>query len=134
MVDKLLGIEIIHTLILTGVSAVGETFTDSLKGFLNALTEIAGEDRGFGGSIICKFTGVRTGHHDLTLFNNNHALPISHGNTGTIGDDVVISFRVGGTSADALLPLGGKHLLWHSLAVEKILPLIGKSAAQRADI
>ena len=63
-----------------------------------------------------------------------YALPISHGNTGTIGDDVVISFRVGGTSADALLPLGGKHILWHSLAVEKILPLIGKSAAQRADI
>ena len=43
VVDKLLGVEIIHPLILAGISAVGETLTDGPEGLLDALAELARE-------------------------------------------------------------------------------------------
>ena len=44
VVYELLGVEVVNSLVLCGVSAEGETLTDSLEGFLDAVAELARKD------------------------------------------------------------------------------------------
>ena len=82
--DELLGIEVVHTLILAGVAAIGEALADGLEALKNALTELARENGRLGRCIVCKFAGFSTDLHHLTLFHDDHALTVGHGDAGAV--------------------------------------------------
>ena len=131
VVQDFLGVEVVNSLILTGVAAVSETLADGLEGVQNALAEAAGEDTGLRGGIPCEFAGLRTELDNLALLNDDHGLAVCYGDAGTVGNDIVIALRVGRTASDLLLALGNKNVLVHGFAVEEFLPLIRKRAACR---
>ena len=133
VVEDLLGVEIVNALILAGITAVGKTLADELEGLLDAVTQLAREDARLGGGIVCKFTGLCTDLNDLTLLDNDHALSVGDRDAGAVGDDVVTALRVGGTAADALLPLDHQNILVQCLTIEKFLPLVSQYAAQCAE-
>ena len=133
VVQNFFGVEIIYPLILAGVAAVSETLADGLKRILDAFAQTACKDRRLGGSVVCKFTGFGADLHDLALFHDDHALTVRHGNSGTVGDDVIVPFCVGGTPANTLFPLAHQYIVGQCFAVKEFLPLIGQCAAQCAD-
>ena len=81
VVQNFLGVEIINPLIFAGVAAVSETLTDGLKCILDALTQTACKDGWLGGAVVGKLTGFGADLHDLTLFHDDHALTVRHGNS-----------------------------------------------------
>ena len=46
--------------------------------------------------VVCKLSGLGADFHDLALLHDYHALTVGNGYAGTVGDYVVVSFRVGG--------------------------------------
>jgi len=118
VIQDLLGVEVVHPLILARVTAVGEALTDCFEGFENALAERSCENGRFGGTVPCKLTGFGTKLHDLALFNDDHALTVCDSDAGTVGDDVIFRFGIGGTSADTLLSLDDQNIVCNGVAVE----------------
>ena len=94
VVHQFLGVEIIDTLILSGISAVGETLTDGLECLFNAVAERARENRGLRGGIICKLAGLRAELDYLALLDYHHALSVRNGYTRAVCDDVVAALCV----------------------------------------
>ena len=129
VVQQLLGIDVVHPLVLTGVAAVSKPLADGFEGLQDALAQRAGEDGGFGGGIIGKLTRLGADLHDLALLHNEHTLTVCHGNAGAVGDNVVASLGVGGAAAGALDALGDQKLLGHGLTVEELFPLVCQHSA-----
>ena len=94
VVHQFLGVEIIDTLILSGIAAVGETLTDGLECLFNAVAERARENRGLRGGIICKLAGLRAELDYLALLDYHHALSVRNGYTRAVCDDVVAALCV----------------------------------------
>ncbi len=89
VVDQLLGVEIVDPLILSGVAAVSKALADRLEGLLDALAEVAREDRRLGRAVVCKFAGLGADLDDLALLDDDHALTVGDGDAGTVRYDVV---------------------------------------------
>ena len=53
------------------------------------------EDGGFGVLIEYKLAGLGGELHNLALIDDHHALPVRHGDSGAVGNDVVVPFCVG---------------------------------------
>ena len=125
VVDQLLGVEIVHPLILTGIAAVGKALADGLEGFQNGLAQLARKNAGLCRAVVSILAGLGTDFHHLALLHDHHTLAVSNGNAGAVGDDIIGCFGVGGTAADTLDTLGDQHIRIHGIAVEKFLPLVG---------
>ena len=110
VVEYFLHVEVIDSLILTGVAAVCKAFADHLEGFLYALAEIAGEDRWLCRVVPGELARLRAELDDLALLDDYHALSVSDSDTRAVRDDIVITLRVGGASGDPLLTFGYKDL------------------------
>ena len=129
----LLGVDVINTLILAGVTAVGKALAHGLEGVQDALAQRTGKQRGLCGGVIGELAGLGADLHHLALLHDDHALTVGHGDAGAVGDNVVVALGVGGTTGDALLALADQNISGQCLAIEKLLPLIGQSATQRTD-
>ena len=133
--NDFLGIEVVHTLVLARVAAIGKAFTDLCENILDALhIQAISKKRWLGRSVIHKFTGLGANFYNLAVFYNNHTLTIINGNGGAIANDVV--FRAGiGTATpagDALHALGHQYIGLQAFAVDKLLPLVAQNAAHGA--
>ena len=128
----LLGVEVVNSLILTGVTAVGKTLTDGLEGVLQALAEAACKDGRLGRGIVCIFAGFGANLNHLALLHDDHTLTVSNSDAGTIADNVIAALGVGATTAYALGTLDHQGIHVQCLAIEKFLPLICQYAAKSA--
>ena len=126
---QFLGVEVVDSLILGRLTAEGETLTQLCKGLLDALAQIAAEDGGLGGCIVCILAGFSGKFHDLALVHDHHALAVSNQDHGAGGDDIVSSLGVGASLARYLLALHDQDIRGDCLATEKFLPLIGQNTA-----
>ena len=126
----LLGVEVIHSLILAGVAAVGKALAHGAEGLHQALAEVTRKDGGLSGGVICILTGFGADFHDLALLHDDHALAVGHGNAGAVADHIVAALCVGAASGDPLLTLDHQSVHVQSFTVEKFLPLIGQYTAQ----
>ena len=129
----LLGIEIVNSLILAGVTAVGEALTNCLESLLQTVTEFTCKDGRFCGSIIGILTGLGTNFHHLALLHDDHALAVGNGNAGAIGDNIVTAAGIGTAAGGPLLTLDNQSVHIQGITVEKLLPLICQHATQGAD-
>ena len=132
ILHDLLEVEVVNALILAGIAAEGPSLADGLEQVENALAELAVEDAGLCGGVINEFAGLRADLNNLALLHDHHALTVRNGDDRAVGDDVVVALGVGGTAGNALLTLYHKHVFVHSVTIEKLFPLIGKSASDRA--
>ena len=94
VVEYFLHVEVIDSLILTGVAAVCKALADHLKGFLYVLAEIAGEDRRLCRVVPGELARLSAELDDFALLDNYHALSVGDGDAGTVRDDIVISLCV----------------------------------------
>ena len=133
VVHNLLKVEVVNALILAGIAAEGPSLADGLEQIEDALTELAVEDAGLGGGVVNEFTGLRANLDYLALLDDKHTLTVRNGDYRAVGDDVVVALGVGRTTGNALLALDHKHAPVQSVAIEKLFPLIGKSASNRAE-
>ena len=133
VVDQLFRVEVVDALVLAGVTAVGKTLADGLEGLLDGGAQLACKDARLGGGIVGELTRLGTDLDDLSLLHDDHALTVSNGDAGAVGDDVVVALGIGGTGSDLLLALDHQHIFRQGFAVEEFLPLIGQSAAQGSD-
>ena len=129
--DKLLGVEIVDSLILGGLAAKGETLAHILERRLDVLAQIPGENRGLGGHVVSILAGFGANVHHLALLHDHHALAVGNGDDRAVGDDVVASLGVAGAAGGALLPLHRQHVRGDGLTVKILLPLVGQHAACR---
>ena len=128
--DKLLGIEVIDSLILGRFAAEGKTLAHGGEHTHDViLVEAAREDRRLGGGVICILAGFGAHVHDLTLLDDQHTLPVGHGDDRAVCDDVIRAFCVAGTASRTLLTLDGQNIGRQRLAVKILLPLVGHYAA-----
>ena len=126
---QFLGIEVVNSLILGGLTAEGEALTHGGKGLADAVTQIACEDGRLGGSIICIFAGLCTEFCDSALIHDHHTLTLIDHDDRTVGDDIVGATGIGGTAACLLHALGCQHILRQRITNKEFLPLIGQYAA-----
>ena len=124
-----LGVEIVHSLILAGITAVSKALTDSLEGLFQAVAQLARENRGFCGGIVCILTGFGADLYHLTLLHDDHALTVSNGNAGTVGNHIIAALGVGAAGRGTLLSLHYQSIHIQCVAIEKFLPLICQYAA-----
>ena len=128
--DQFLCVEVINSLILGRLAAERESLAEVGEGRLQILSQIAVENRRLGGRIICEFARLRAKLGNLTLIHNDHALSVRYRDNGTVGNDVVRSFGIGGTSSYTLLSLNDQDIRRQRFTVEILTPLIGKHAAR----
>ena len=128
----LLGIDVIHSLILAGVAAVGEALADGFEGLEDTVTQLARKNGRFCGSIICIFAGFGADFHDLALLHDEHTLTIGHSDAGAVTDDVLTALGIGGTAGNTFLSFHHQGIHIHSVAIKEFLPLIRQYAAQGA--
>ena len=127
VVDYLFGIKVVDALILSGVAAVGKALTDSSEGLLDAITELAGENRRFCRTVIYKFARLCTYLDYLSLLDDHHALSVGNGDAGAVCDDIVITLYIRGTTGYLLLSATHENVIRKCITVEKFLPLIRES-------
>ena len=126
-------VKVIDALVFSGVSAVGKTFSDRLESIFNSLTKPAGKNTRFSRGIVSIFARLGAHLDNLSLLHDYHTLTVGYGDSASIGNDIVVSFSVRRTSCQSFLTLCYQYVLTDSLAVEKLLPLIGQSASCGAD-
>ena len=131
--DDLLRIEEVHSLILAGVAAHGETLLEGLKALLDAFAETTVEDTRLGGSVIHKFACLCADLCDGALVHDDHALTLVNRDDGTIRDDVVTALGVCTSRLLSLCALADKYILRKRRTIEILTPLIGKYAAECAN-
>ena len=105
-----LGIKEIYPLILGCISGKGDTFSKGLKGIHNIISQLAIEDTGLCGSIISKFSCLRTDLNDLTLIHDDHTLSFIDSDHGTIGNDIFIPLVIGSTPLGSSVSLGYQYI------------------------
>ena len=132
VVYYLFKVEIINSLVFARIAAVSKTFAYRFECFLNALTEASRKNARFGGRIVCKLSRLGTDFDNLALLNDYHTLTVGNGYTRTVGNYIVVSFRVRGTPRYLFLSFYNKNFLIYCLTVEKFFPLIRKSSAESA--
>ena len=130
--DDFLRVEVIDSLIHSGIPAEAHALAKGLEGILNSLPKSAGKQRRRGLAVKHKLTGLRTDFHDLPLLYNDHALSVIDRYDGTIGNNIVASV-IAGARLLALLTLYNKCLLIQRSAVEVLSPLIRKHRRCRTD-
>ena len=126
---KLLGVEVVDSLILAGLPAEGYPAAEFHEGFLDPLAEVTAKDGGLGGSVVGVLAGLGGKFHDFSLIHDHHALTVGNQNYGAAGDDIVASLVVDGAAAAGLLPLHRQNVGGNGLTAEKFLPLIPQNAA-----
>ena len=94
-----------------GISAKSKSLSDCTECLSDALSQIPCENAWLRGCIIHKFTRFGADLHDLSLLNNDHTLAVSHCDSRSIGNDVVIPLFVGRTSGCSLLSFYNKDIL-----------------------
>ena len=125
----LLGVEVIDALILGRLCAEGKALSEFIDGLAQAVTEVAVENTGGGGSIVGVFAGLGGKFHDLALIHDHHTLTVGNQNHGAAGDDVVASLVVDAAASAGLSALQSQNPLRHRVTGEKLLPLICQHAA-----
>ena len=125
--QNFLRIEIVNALILRRVAAVSEALPDALKDLADAGAKVALKDRRLRRSVIGVFPRLGTDLHHFPLLHDDHALAVGHGDTGSVGDDVLFAAGIGAAPlrAGALLPLRHQNVHIEGVAVEELFPLIG---------
>ena len=111
--NDFLGIEVVHTLVLARVAAIGKAFTDLCENILDALhIQAISKKRWLGGFVIYIFAGLSANIHYLAAFHNDHALTIIDGDSGAVADDVILGagVRAAATAGNTLLALGYEHI------------------------
>ena len=126
---KLLGVEIVNSLILCGVAAECETLADGLEGVKNTAAEVAREDGRLRGGVKNELAGYCAELHDLALFDDCHALAVRNGDDGALGDDIVLSLGVAASAAHSLLSFSHENVNGHGIAVKILSPLVCHYAA-----
>ena len=114
---------------MAGVGTEGETLAHGGEGLLDALAQVAAEDGGLGRGIVSILAGLGGHFHDLALIHDHHALAVGHHDDGTVGDHVVASLGVGGTSSGRPMTLHHQHIICHLFADKEIFPLVSQHAA-----
>ena len=95
VLHHLFGVEIVNALILGRLAAVGEALADILKGVLQTLAELAGEDGRLGQRVVGVFAGNGADLCDAALVGDDRALTVRDDQSGTVGNDVVAALGVG---------------------------------------
>ena len=125
---KLFDVEIIDPLILGRLAAKSKALAHGFEGIHQTGAEIAGENGGLRGAVVCKFAGFGADFHHFALLHNHHALTVCHRNDGAVGNNIVRA-AVGAPPSGALLALQGQHGFGDGFTVEVFLPLVGQHAA-----
>ena len=133
VVHQFLGIEIVNSLILAGVTAERKTLADLLEGIQNSLAQAAVEDTRLAGGIINELTGLGADLNDLALLHDNHTLAVRNGNLRSVRNDIVRALGVGAAAAYHFLALLHQNIERHCLTIEEFLPLIRQHAAGRTN-
>ena len=128
---QLLGVDVVHTLILAGVAAIGKALGHGLEGSRQTVAKVAGKHAGLGGGIEGILARLGAHLHHLALLHDEHTLSVCHGDAAAVGDDVVLAV-VRAAAGGALLALNHQHILVQRIAVEKFLPLVCKRSTQCA--
>ena len=129
---ELLCVEIIDTLIFGCLASKGKALSNVQEHALNGFPQIAGENAGLRGHVVGILSRLSAHVHHFSLFHDEHALAVRHGDYRTVGDDVVITFAVAGASCDFLLSFDRQYIRGDGLAVEEFLPLVRQHAASRS--
>ena len=79
VIENFLHVEVVNSLILTGIAAVCKAFADHLEGFLYAIAEISCKDRRLRRVVPGELTRLRAELNDFALLDDYHALSVSNG-------------------------------------------------------
>ena len=129
--DQLLGVEVVDALILGGFAAEGKALADVFERVEDALPELTGEDGRFSRAVIDELARLGAQLRDLTLIDEDHALPVGNGDDRAVRDDIFIALVVAAPPRHAVQPLDRQHALRDRLAVKILLPLVSQHAAGR---
>ena len=130
--DELLGIKIVHALILGRLAAESEALSDVLERVEDTGSQLTGEDRRLGRSIIDKLARFGAQLRDLALIDDDHALAVSHRDDRAVGNDVLAALVVAAAPGNAVQTLDRHHVLRNGFTVKILLPLISHHTASRA--
>ena len=132
--DNFFRVEVINTLILTGIAAEGKTFTHALEYLDYAFFQVACENRRLCGFVIGVFAGFSAKVNDFALFHDHHTLAYVNRDHGAVGNDVVFGAGVGAAAlaADPFLAFAHQNVRGHAVAVKVLFPLVGQYAANGA--
>ena len=93
--DDFFRIEIVDALVLARIAAERKATSHLLEGRNDTLPEVTGEDRRFGGFVVSILSRLGANLNNLARLNNDHALSVIDCDTGTVGNDVILSTGVG---------------------------------------
>ena len=130
--DELLGVKIVHALILGRLAAEGEALSDVLERVEDTGSQLTGEDRRLGRSIIDKLARLGAELRHLALIDDDHTLSVGDCHDGAVGDDVLAALVVAAAPGNAVQALDRHHVLRNGFTVKILLPLIGHHTAGRA--
>ena len=131
--NEFLGVKVIYSLILGRLSTKGKTLANILKSIQNTAAQAATENRGFCRAVVNKFTGLGAEFGNLTLIHDHHTLAVCNSNHGAIGDHILTTLIIAGTTGNTLLALYSQHICFHCVTIKIFLPLIRQDAAQRTN-
>ena len=129
--DELLGVKIVHALILGRLAAEGEALSDVLERVEDTGSQLTGEDRRLGRSIIDKLARLGAELRHLALIDDDHTLSVGDCHDGAVGDDVLAALVVAAAPGNAVQALDRHHVLRNGFTVKILLPLIGHHTASR---
>ena len=130
--DELLGVKIVHALILGRLAAEGEALSDVLERVEDTGSQLTGEDRRLGRSIIDKLARLGAELRHLALIDDDHTLSVGDCHDGAVGDDVLAALVVAAAPGNAVQALDRHHVLRNGFTVKILLPLVGHHTASRA--